>query len=125
MTEAGEDSSRGGLLGLSFKSRCPPDIQPNTRLIAVCGVTDYRGTLQDISSSEEDEPFSRGHQKGALSGLVSRSKNFVSLSRRMQRKAARKWDKLKATPGLASPREDGWFLSDFYMYQHLFRGLGK
>jgi hypothetical protein len=66
------------------------------------------------------------HRKGALSELVAKGKDLVVLSKRMQRKVARKLEKLKATPaGLASPRKDGWFLSDFYMFHHLFRGLGK
>ena len=27
--------------------------------------------------------------------------------------------------GLVAPKEDGWFLSDFYLFHHLLRGLGK
>lgn len=33
----------GGLLDHEFITNCPPDIQPNTRIIAVCGVTDTVG----------------------------------------------------------------------------------
>jgi hypothetical protein len=29
------------------------------------------------------------------------------------------------TEELADPTEDGWFLSDFYLFNHLFKGLGK
>jgi len=32
-----------GLLDQEFVSRCPPDLQPNTRIIAVCGVSDTKG----------------------------------------------------------------------------------
>ncbi|KAH8651889.1 hypothetical protein BGZ60DRAFT_520024 [Tricladium varicosporioides] len=46
-----------------FVSSCPPDFQPNTRIIAVCGVSDLQGH--------------------------------------------------------ASPRIDGWFLSDFYLFHYL------
>ncbi|KAI4190613.1 MAG: hypothetical protein LQ346_004890 [Caloplaca aetnensis] len=51
----------------SFNMHTPPDITPNTRIIAVCGVP----------------------------------------------------------PKDAAPQEDGWFISDFFAFYHLFRGLGK
>ncbi|KAI9678811.1 MAG: hypothetical protein M1817_005870 [Caeruleum heppii] len=51
-----------------FSTSCPPDIQPNTRILTLCGVND-----------EADG---------------------------------------------ASPQEDGWFLSDFYLFHHLLRGIG-
>ncbi|KKZ67182.1 hypothetical protein EMCG_07127 [[Emmonsia] crescens] len=47
----------------AFFSFCPPDVQPNTRVIALCGVTDFRNN--------------------------------------------------------ASPKADGWFLSDFFLFHHL------
>jgi len=30
----------GGLEGVEFAARCPPDVQRNTRIIAVCGITE-------------------------------------------------------------------------------------
>ncbi|PVH81754.1 hypothetical protein DL98DRAFT_457551 [Cadophora sp. DSE1049] len=33
----------GGLLDKEFLATCPPDVQPNTRIISVCGVTDTVG----------------------------------------------------------------------------------
>jgi len=35
-------------IGLNFGSHCSPDVQPNTRIIAVCGIADYL--------AKEDEP---------------------------------------------------------------------
>ncbi|KAK2753836.1 hypothetical protein FQN55_000200 [Onygenales sp. PD_40] len=48
---------------MAFRTSCPPDVPPKSRIVAVCGITDYNG--------------------------------------------------------LASPSEDGWFLSDFYLFYHL------
>ncbi|KAL2063113.1 hypothetical protein VTL71DRAFT_6185 [Oculimacula yallundae] len=53
----------GGLQGVEFASRCPPDIQKNTRIIAVSGVIESR----------------------------------------------------------ASPKQDGWFFSDFFLFYQMFR----
>jgi hypothetical protein len=36
------------LAGMEFTTYCPPDVQPRTRIMAVCGVTDY---LNDASPS--------------------------------------------------------------------------
>jgi hypothetical protein len=33
----------GGLKEEEFSSLCPPDVQPNTRIIAVCGASDTKG----------------------------------------------------------------------------------
>jgi hypothetical protein len=33
----------GGLGEKKFSTRCPPDVQPNTRIIAVCGISDIQG----------------------------------------------------------------------------------
>jgi hypothetical protein len=59
----------GGLLDVEFSSRCPPTIEPHTRIVAVCGITDFNNS--------------------------------------------------------SSPQEDGWFHSDFYLFHHLFSGLGE
>ncbi|KAI9766499.1 MAG: hypothetical protein M1840_006456 [Geoglossum simile] len=53
------------LRGVEFAARCPPDVSPRTRIIAICGITNINGS--------------------------------------------------------ASPAIDGWFLSDFWMFNHLFR----
>ncbi|KAI9762257.1 MAG: hypothetical protein M1840_001436 [Geoglossum simile] len=53
------------LHGIEFAARCPPDVAPRTRIVAVCGITDIGD--------------------------------------------------------LTSPARDGWFLSDFWMLNHLFR----
>jgi hypothetical protein len=57
-----EDAS---LHQVHFTSKCPPDVSPNTRIVAVCGITDIADA--------------------------------------------------------ASPTMDGWLLSDFWMFNHLFR----
>ena len=64
--KAGPD---GGLTGVEFSSRCPPTIKPCTRIVAVCGINDFRNA--------------------------------------------------------SSPEDDGWFHSDFYLFHHLFSGLGE
>jgi hypothetical protein len=56
-----------GLAGKEFVSHCPPGIQKNARIIAVCGI-----------------PYNH-----------------------------------------ASPQEDGWFISDFYLWFHLLQDLSK
>jgi hypothetical protein len=32
----------GGIQGVEFAARCPPDVQKNTRIIAVCGIPDAK-----------------------------------------------------------------------------------
>jgi hypothetical protein len=41
----------GGLEGVRFASRCPPDIQKNTRIIAICGIP------KEMASPQEDGWF--------------------------------------------------------------------
>ena len=59
--------------------------------------------------------------------LIGKGKDLLtaanpSKAKRQERKEAKM---LKARPhGFASPKSDGWFLSDFYLFYHLFRGLG-
>ena len=65
----GGDGRTLGAEQREFVSFCPPDIQPRTRIIALCGVNDWRDS--------------------------------------------------------ASPQEDGWFLSDFYLFHHLLEDTGK
>ena len=50
----------GGLTGQEFNSQYLSDIQPNTRIVAVCGITDYnklipKMSLLSLSEEEGDE----------------------------------------------------------------------
>jgi len=36
-----------GLEGDEFAARCPPDVQKNTRVVAICGITDETAASQD------------------------------------------------------------------------------
>lgn len=131
------DPSRGGLVGREFSSKSPPDIQPSTRIVAVCGVTDFpvrddHGPLSD--EDDETQPPIRAHPispsssmpKTGAAAMASKAKNLFLANKRKERKEEKKAQKKAATPvGYASPREDGWFFSDFFLFHHLFRGLGK
>jgi hypothetical protein len=66
---ARDPSHTDGLMHGEFAAKCPPDVQPNTRIIAVCGISDIKG--------------------------------------------------------YASPVQDGWFLSDFYLFHYLLRATRK
>ena len=56
--------------------------------------------------------------------LVLGTKNLFTTSK-LSKQLTRKSKRNKPLPsGLASPAEDGWFLSDFFMFYHLFKGLG-
>jgi hypothetical protein len=59
----------GGLWDREFISFCPPDVQPRTRVIGVCGVNDFKDA--------------------------------------------------------ASPQQDGWFISDFYLFHYLLQDSSK
>jgi hypothetical protein len=37
----------GGLEGVEFAARCPPDVQKDTRIVAVCGIPDFKAAPQD------------------------------------------------------------------------------
>jgi len=117
-----EDDSKGGLKNFIFSSRCPPDVQPNTRIVALCGISDWNGPQASPSSSGTDAP---SPTKKAT--LLSKGKEFLkSPSTRWKQKGRNRTKESNARKvGMASPREDGWFLSDFYLFHHLFRGLGK
>ena len=128
------DPSRGGLVGQEFSSRSPPDIQPNARIVAVCGITDFPVSGNQEPSSDEDDgsqppvgahPISSTQKTGA-GAMASKAKNLFSAKKRKERKQEKKAQKKAAAPeGHASPREDGWFFSDFFLFYHLFHGLGK
>ena len=133
--EAGKpDPSRGGLIVHEFSSRSPPDIQPNTRIVAVCGVTDFPCSDSHEPSSDEnyETPSSIGAhptnstQKVGATSMASKAMAIFSAGKRQARKERKKAQKKAAAPeGHASPREDGWFFSDFFLFYHLFRDLGK
>jgi hypothetical protein len=36
-------ASDDGLMNAEFPASCPPDVQPNTRIVAVCGASDSKG----------------------------------------------------------------------------------
>ena len=119
-----QEISRGGLQNLVFSSRCPPDVQPNTRVIAVCGITDFSGPIPTSPSSSDTEATSSQPKKAGMTLLKKGKELFSSSSSRKERKK-QEADKAGIREGLASPRKDGWFFSDFYLFHHLFRGLGK
>ena len=37
----------GGLEGVEFAARCPPDVQKDTRIVAVCGIPEFKAAPQD------------------------------------------------------------------------------
>lgn len=108
-------------MSLAFSSRTPPDIQPNSRIIVICGVTDYVGENKELSSSSKDEMPSSSNisrRKTGLRSLISKTAMLFSKSKRMKQKGP------VQQQGRASPLEDGCFLSDFFMFYHLFHDLG-
>ena len=128
------DPSRGGIMGQGFSSRSPPDIQPNTRIVAVCGITDFPCSDGHEPSSDEDpemQSYLGAHpinstQKTGATGIASKAMALFSVGKRQARKKQKKAQKKAAAlEGHASPREDGWFFSDFFLFHHLFRGLGR
>ena len=125
------DASRGGLIHREFSSHSPPDIQPNTRIIAVCGITDYiQGSTDEVSSDEDDDTQApigaTSTRKTGAGQIASKAMAIFSARKRQERRERKKAEKKATAPeGLASPREDGWFFSDFFLFHHLFLGLGK
>lgn len=114
--------SRGGLVGQAFSTRTPPDIQPNSRIIAICGVTDYIGEIEELSSSSEDEiPSSSTNtrRRTGLGNLISKTAMFLPIGKNKKGKEP------VQKQGCASPLDDGWFFSDLFMFYHLFHGLGR
>ena len=107
------------MAGEAFSSRCPPDIQPNTRLIALCGVTDYDGPL-----NEDRQTLSKRSKTGVLKDKIAMA---FSTSKGKERREAKRLEKQEVTgkQGLATPKKCGWFFSDFYLFHHLFQGIGK
>ncbi|KAL9101423.1 MAG: hypothetical protein Q9163_003315 [Psora crenata] len=117
-----KDPTLGGLVDRTFNSCCPPDVQPNTRIIAVCGITDII-TRQTVNTARANAPAPKS--KGQLRQTISKSKDLFSASRRQQRKEVKEAQESHGLQqGSASPIHDGWFFSDFYLFYHLFRGAG-
>lgn len=112
----GLSAAPGNLAGLTFNSFCPPVIQPNTRIIGLCGTTDFRPRYADsISSDDEDAQASK---TGTMNRLLAKGKKVFSPARlsKAKRRQNKEEKMLKSHPhGLASPKQDGWFLSDFYL----------
>ncbi|KAL8856123.1 MAG: hypothetical protein Q9178_007248 [Gyalolechia marmorata] len=112
---------------LAFSSGCPPDIQPNTRLVALCGITDYDGPLNVPSDSENHDEDRRALGKRSKTGVLKDKLAMAfSISKGKERREAKRLEKQQVTgkQGLASPRKCGWFFSDFYLFHHLFQGIG-
>lgn len=124
MDEANQysDPAFSGLKGRSFSSCCPPDVQPNTRIIALCGITDrIVPETQGLSSEAEEDP----KEKSTLRKMYSKSKDRLSSSRRQARKDSEAAQRAQSSRrGLAAPTQDGWFFSDFFLFHHLLRGTG-
>ena len=119
-----DTSQRGGLEGLIFSSRCPPDVQPNSRIIALCGITDFAGDIPSPLSSDTEASSSQPTKKKTGMTLLRKGKDLLSSSSRKERRKQKEALK-NPKEGEASPRSDGWLLSDFYLFHHLFRGLGE
>ncbi|KAL9583856.1 MAG: hypothetical protein Q9212_002474 [Teloschistes hypoglaucus] len=111
------ESSKRKTANEAFNARCPPDVQPNTRIIALCGITDYSGPFDIPSNSHDDEPASKQSRSGTL---IDRISSALSLSKRKERGMS----KVLRKQGLAGPREDGWFFSDFFLFHHIFQNIG-
>ncbi|KAL8972382.1 MAG: hypothetical protein Q9183_000584 [Haloplaca sp. 2 TL-2023] len=111
---------------MTFSSRCPPDFQPNTRVLALCGITDYDGLLTMPSDDEEEEDVAEQSARSKTGAIKDTIGLAFSKSKRKERKERKALGKTKATgqQGLAGPKKCGWFFSDFYLFHHLFQGVG-
>ncbi|KAG8531756.1 uncharacterized protein KY384_003388 [Bacidia gigantensis] len=117
------DSTLGGLLGKTFPSCCPPGVQPNTRIIAICGIADWvnKHTVTDIPP-----PVLKIQVKSPVKNVLLKSKDFFSKSRRDERKELKVAKDSQTTQrGMASPHHDGWFFSDLFLFYQLFEGVGS
>ncbi|KAL8960801.1 MAG: hypothetical protein Q9193_002553 [Seirophora villosa] len=119
-----DDSTFGGLKGQSFNSCCPPDVQPNTRVVALCGIADWISPAT-IALSSEEEDDRRSKPRSTIRKIYSKSKDVFSTSRKHARKDAQAAQKARTSPrGRAAPDQDGWFFSDFFLFNQLLRGMG-
>jgi hypothetical protein len=111
------DLTARGLLGKEFRVCCPPDVQPDTRIIALCGINDY--------CPEGPSPGVQKKSTKIFQTMVADGKALFSPpSKRMERKQEKLIRERRACPGNASPVKDGWFFSDFFLFHHLFNGIG-
>lgn len=78
---------------------------------------------------EEETPKTGAHpsSKSGLTSLVQKAKEKIQITfpSKERKELKRITRKKKDLAGFASPREDGWFFSDFSLLCHLFRGLGS
>ena len=111
-----DDQTSGGLKDRLFNASCPPDIQPNTRTVALCSAHDYPIVDEDLSSDDEATKGSK------IKHIFSRGKDIFSASRREQRKVEQEIQ--NSQKGKGHPQLDGWFFSDFYLFHHIFSGMG-
>lgn len=94
-----EPAASGAALRLGntrqFNIHSPPDIAPNTRVIGLCGVNDFMLVNNETGIPDMIAPEAKPGD--CLDGV-----------------------KL----GTASPTVDGWFFSDFFLFEYLLRGQG-
>lgn len=117
-----DSQSKGGLADVVFSTKAPPDIQPDLRIIAICGITDCVGQEETLSPSSEDElsnSSTNPRRKTGLGTLISNTASLFSMSKKMKR------SKITQQRGRVSPSEDGCSFSDYFMFYHIFHGLGR
>lgn len=61
---------------MNFSATCPPDIQPNTRMISLCGITDYTGDLTKNNRLSNQMKIFFGQRKESTENLFSTAKTF-------------------------------------------------
>ena len=81
------DPLKIGLLGQQFSSRCPPDIQPGTHIIAVCGIRAFKDSVGHMLSSH-DEPQGLYQPEGSAENIISKGIAFFSSTEPKEHKAA-------------------------------------
>lgn len=118
------DPPRGGLVNRAFITWCPPEIQPDTRIIALCGIIDYtEPSIQPNFSEREDSIItSVGKSKTGVGKFGSKIRNLFAGSSSSERLTRER--NMSPSQGSVSPVANGWFISDFFMFYHLFKGLG-
>lgn len=78
--------------------------------------------IEELPSSSEDEIPSSStttRRKTGLGNLISKTAMFLPIGKKKKGKEP------VQQQGCASPLEDGWFFSDYFMFYHLFHGLGR
>ena len=78
-----------------------------------------------MADSDDEPAEAKPVDKTGLAKFAEKTKDLLSTQKRKEKKDAKKLAKGKAAlPGLADPGNDGWFFSDFFLFNYLFRGLG-